>query len=701
MRKMAKRPPEQWKVDYAPFGGGLDETSSPLSVKPGRISQSLNWEEVFGLQGYQTIKGYERYDGHASPSACTYIILPFDTGTAAIAAGDIIAGPSATALVVSITVTSGSFGGGNAAGTIIATSASGTWADNDYIKVSGATKALANGASQPGSKGYASNETALKACREALRALISKPAGEGAILGVAVYNSTVYCVRNIVGSTSATLWASSASGWTAIKTGLHASATYKFTVANFSGSSTTISLFGVSGKGRLFKVDIAGAFTYAAPIYGSEGTSTSSVTVGTGAKTFTIVEGSRSWAAADALTIWETGDTGNSMSGTVTSYTAGTNTLVMNITSVTGSGTHTDWEIGRTDLTDKPFILTEHKDHMMLGYPLGQLQTSNLGSPLTYTSTAALFGLGDDITGFSSLKGEVLGVFCRLKILLLQGSSSLDWVLGTHTKGVGAVINTVQDNAGNAMFLDDKGITTLQAVQAFGGFNAAVMSANVKTTLDANRTKIIGSRMAKASYQYRLYFNDGTMLRGTVRSGNPILMPGDISFTRQQYNVIPTCFASGQMSDGLDHMFFGTSDGYVMEEDAGTSFDGAIIPFPIRPHFNHFKSVGINKNFHKLELEINSPDPINLIFKQIMDYDDGTFAPSQQQTTSVAGTGGQFDVSLFDTFNFDLPIVSRAEASINGVGRNMTELYYFESDFVRPVRLQGKLTYYSFLEMQR
>lgn len=700
MRKKERQMPEQWKRDYCVFTGGLDQTATPLTVKPGRVSQSLNWEQVFGVNGYRTIRGFERYDGRPSPSACNYAVQSFDAGTVAIAAGNIVTGTgSASALVVSVTLTSGSWAGGNAAGTLILTSLANSWADNAAIQVGGVTRALAAAATLVGSPGYADNEASLRAAREALRALIEKPPGEGPILGLAVYNEAVYAVRAAVGLASAALFKSSSAGWVTIKSGLHASGNFSFEVANFTGNTTDQSLYGVGGGGRLFKVDASGAFSYAAPIFSSECTSVTSFAIGLGSKAFTFTQTARNYAVGNLLTVWSSANAANSMSGIVTAFTA--TTVTINVTSFTGAGTFIDWEIGLTSLYDKPTEVDEHKNHLFLVYPRGQLQTSNLGDPMTYTTTAALFGLGDEITNLTSLKGEVLGIFCREKIALLRGTSSLDWELASHTKGVGAVGATVQDNAGNAIFLDDKGVTTLQATQSFGDFESSILSSNAKSTLDPRRDAIVGSRLAKSSNQYRLYFDDGLNLRFTINTGNAIVTPADVGATLSQYPSVPQVFASGKLADGLEHLFFGDADGYVMEEDAGTSFDGAAITYVLRPHFNHFKSPYVDKRFHKAVLEIDSADAVQINFRQLFDYDNGTYTHGGTQQAEVIGTGGQFDDDAWDTFAFDLPLVSSAEHSLNGVGSNMTLLYYFESDYVRPVTLQGQLTFFSVLGMKR
>ena len=78
---------------------------------------------------------------------------------------------------------------------------------------------------------------------------------------------------------------------------------------------------------------------------GTSATSTSSLTIGTGAKSLTIQTG-KSIVAGMTLVIARTSaPTTTRMSGVVTSYDSGTGALGVTVDSVTGSGTHTDWTV--------------------------------------------------------------------------------------------------------------------------------------------------------------------------------------------------------------------------------------------------------------------------------------------------------------------------------------------------------------------
>lgn len=686
------------QVNYTPFTGGLDLVSSAMAVAPGRLADCTNVEQVFGKAGYRRIDGYERYDGRAQPSKASYSLQVFKLGTTEIHVGDIVTGAAATAEVVAVVLESGAWGAGTAAGILVVTSVSGAFVDAEAIKVSTISRATADGATVPGSISEANNTAYLALAREAARAKIQKVPGTGPVRGVAVYRGDVYAVRNAADDKTATLWKSSAAGWVSVRTGMYPGGLYRFRVANFSAASTTIALFGVNGRGRMFKYDGL-AFTYAAPIYGSEATSTSSVAIGTGDKTFTITETTRSWQVGDSLIAWDQGNAANWMSGTVKTY-SGTS-LVITVTATGGSGSPAAWEIGRLDFTDKPFDVSAHKDHLFLAYPLGQLQSSNLGNPMTYTTSAALFGLGDEITGIASLKGAVLGIFCRTKIHMLSGSSAVDWQMELHSQNAGAKFGTLQENVGNAILLDTKGVMSLQATQAFGNFEPAIFSRDVKPYLDARITRVVGSRMVRGKYQYRLYFDDGVRMTAAILSPNAVIQPKDVSFTKQETPHIVTCTAEGDMNDGTDGAFFGTTDGYVMREDAGTSFDGQVIRAVLRLQFNQFKLPANKKRFRKLVLELEAQDSVDINFRQQFDYSDGMYAASGTQEAGAGGGGGTWDASSWDTFYWSQPIVTQAEANIDGVGRNMSLLLWHESANDRPFVLQGLLTHYSVLGLAR
>ena len=76
-------------------------------------------------------------------------------------------------------------------------------------------------------------------------------------------------------------------------------------------------------------------------------TSTSSVAIGTGAKTLTVETG-KGFVPGQMLMVARTSSPSNYMTGQVTSYDAGTGALVLNVVIFAGSGTYTGWSISVT-----------------------------------------------------------------------------------------------------------------------------------------------------------------------------------------------------------------------------------------------------------------------------------------------------------------------------------------------------------------
>ena len=691
------------KVDYASLSGGLDLVSGAMSVRPGRMLGGVNFEQVFGKIGYRRIDGYERFDGHPEPSKARYYILGFKEGTAPIPTGVILDGFSGNGEIVKVVLESGDWNAGDAAGFLVLTLVTGEFNNLDPLKVAGSILAIAEGdimdgrASDPMYKAY------LTDARGFLRSKIQAVPGSGKILGVAVFNGDVYALRNAVDGESAALWRSSLAGWLNVGENFLPGGRLDSVVANFTGLPVDKVLYccdGVNPPWAVTNINGGSAIVYLPLIYGTQASSSSTHTLSTGTKTFISIEPMRSWKPGDRLMV-KREDSTDRMMGMVINYTLGTNSLQIQIDLVKGSGDASSWLISSEDNIDKPYLVQSHKNHLFLAYPSGQLQSSNVGDPMTWTDSASSFGLGDTITGLSSLRGSLMGVFCLGKIQLMEGSSSLDWSLSDNSTTSGARLGTVRDMSGNVLFLDERGLTCLQASQKFGGFEPSIFSREVKPMLDALSKSVVSSVFCKSKFQYRMYFAGGQVLTATVLSPDADIQPGDVAFTNQTYLHNPSCNASGSMPNGEEGLFFGTDDGFVMREGVGTSFDGESIESYLRLHFNLLKSPENKKRYRKISIEMDAQSMVEIKFQQQFDFDDGYYMPSINRSINGLGGGGQWDVSDWDNFLWSVPFRSVAEANVDGVGKGMGLTMWHQSDFDQSFNIQGIILQYSVLGMSR
>jgi hypothetical protein len=115
------------------------------------------------------------------------------------------------------------------------------------------------------------------------------------------------------------------------------------------------------------------------------GTSSTSVAIGTGSKTFTVNEASKAFVANASIRIVDAASPNTKyMVGTVTSYNTSTKSLIVNVTSVGGSGTLSNWLInvggncGRIQTVPVATASPSNKDTLVYNSVSGEYEPSIL-----------------------------------------------------------------------------------------------------------------------------------------------------------------------------------------------------------------------------------------------------------------------------------------------------------------------------------
>jgi len=339
---------------------------------------------------------------------------------------------------------------------------------------------------------------------------------------------------------------------------------------------------------------------------------------------------------------------------------------------------------------DTPRHITAHKKHLFLAFHKGSLQHSGIGLPYSWTviTGAAELGTGDEITGLQVMRGDSMAIFNRNRTYILYGTSIADWNLKTFSSNSGAVEYTVQ-NLAETIYLDDRGITNLSAVNAYGDFAISSLSKKIKPVIDSKKGKSISSVRVRSKGQYRLFFNDGTAVFGTF-AGNKLA-----GFIRADLGKVVYSVCSSEDADGDEILFFGSNDGYIYQMDKGTSFDGVKVEAMLRLSYYHYDTPTRNKRFRKIHFEMSADSDVSLKFMPAYSYDDPQVPEAREQAMSVTGGGGYWNVDDWDTFNWSSAVVSTAEHNIEGVGTNMGLLILSESIYEQPHTLQGVTVHYS------
>jgi hypothetical protein len=205
------------RPDYYPLGGGLDEITPSINVNPGRLIACRNHEA--NAQGYSLCAGYERFDGHPSPSAAAVGTITYTPNTVVLSAGDKITGAlsGAVGTLVSAPIVMRDAIAGSPLDLVPLTAVSGTFQIGENL-LRGATVVGVDASTfSPVDEHDGAQQLGwVVAAREIARGLISAVPGSGPVRGVYSFNGKRYAWRDNAGATACVMYGESANGWQAV-----------------------------------------------------------------------------------------------------------------------------------------------------------------------------------------------------------------------------------------------------------------------------------------------------------------------------------------------------------------------------------------------------------------------------------------------------------------------------------------------------
>ena len=659
------------KIDIVNLKGGIDLSSTFLNIDPGAAKDILNYEPGLG-GGYTRIKGYERMDGRPAPSAAVYYTVGV-ADASGIAVGDTLTGATSGSTskvvikdgnVLGVTALSSNYALSEAANgtTITAVNVRAGISDEDIDAIW------------------------QLAAEDYYRSLIGAMPGDGPALYAFQHGANRYGFRADSGAVK--LYCASASGWSLVPY-FHV----LFFDAGVMGGEivegTQITGAAATGTVRRF-VKNAGSY-------------------GTTASGYMVVQ-ITSGAFVDDEEVKVLGVTTCTADGDSTAITLAPGGKFQHVShNFYGStatkrvygcdGVNPAWEFDGTTLCpiyypapDKhplwnaPKFIAAHKTHLFLSYVTGQTAHSSPGTPLVFSGIlgAAEFGLGSEPAGMVSRSGDVLAIYTREMTYGLYGTSSADWSLQVISETFGAKPYTVQ-KAGTVYAMDDKGIAPLERVDSYGDFESATVSRLVSPILDDYKDRIVGSGTVKASNQYRLFFDDGTVL---VMGDDQYLGDNRPSFTKLRYSHIPTFASNSEDAGGNEVILFGDADGYVYQSEIGYNFDGGEIECTYRSPFTHQKAPHLRKRYMRLYIDLESAGKVALKVSTELGYGDANTPSNLEKEVGAPGGGGYWGVDNWGEFYWGASLFNSEGVPLSGTSNNISVLVYGKSKVTRPYTLQ-------------
>ena len=226
--------------------------------------------------------------------------------------------------------------------------------------------------------------------------------------------------------------------------------------------------------------------------------------------------------------------------------------------------------------------------------------------------------------------------------------SGTDFVLDDVTSNVGCIArDSVQEIAGDLLFLSPSGLLPVAATDRLGDFNIASVSRPIQSTLldiiqNEDLTSLDGVVMrSKSQVRYFVTPTDGDGILSAPESPGIIGGLSDSSGTvawefGETLGIRTSCTTSDYVGTA-EVVLFGDHDGLVYQMESGDSFDGADIISVYATPFLDFGETEQRKIMRKINTFIRAEGPFEMNLALEYDWGDQATAVPSNYTQSSAG----------------------------------------------------------------
>ena len=640
---------DAWQTYPVEFRGGLITNLSPLQQginAPGSARILRNFEpSVEG--GYRRIEGYDKYDSN--------IIPPYG---APVVHGD---SQSGTTLIIAAIHT--------------------TPVAGDTLEIVGVT-----GTYTIASGGVTYDATNNRATLTLSTALDSSPANAAVVtfktttskylaIGVAAWEDTAIVCKN------ADIFKTGGSGFTKINV-----PDYGTPLVN--GGSQTGSTLAIDGlltapqQGDAFK--IAGVNL----VY----TVTATATVTSGGTTLAINPALASSPADGAvITFLSTSREGANKTKFAKYNFNGTEKVVivdgLNEPALYDNATFTALTSAPTDVIGATFV-AEAKGHLFFAKGDTVTYTAfETDSDFSIGNGAGNFRVGGTVTALAVFREQLI-IFTESTIHQLTGRAVSDFVVQTITADIGCIdSDTVQEIAGDVMFLGPDGLRLLSATDRIGDFGLASVSKNIQSVMTGfiSANTSFTSCVVREKSQYRLlgYNNNITQENAQGILATQFAPQGGEGMAWAETRGIRAYVADSNYNQNVEQVFFANDDGYLYQMESGNSFDGINIQTTFATPHLPISDPRKRKTFYKLFLYTDPQGSVAFDVSLKLDFDSqGTIQPAPISIQNTQGTVGFFGTGTFGITRFGTKLLKLFQTQV--VGSGFTVSFQFESEDDNP-----------------
>jgi hypothetical protein len=669
----------QVRYDLIRLAGGLDQVTPTLSLKPGVLRRSANFEASI-TGGYTRIAGYERFDGRANPSDALYTVLTVSVINP-IAVGNTVTGAT-SGTTGKVILVDGS--------TVVTTRLSGYFVDGESLAVSSTTVGIID--EVIGTVGDGLTDATYKAlAADDYRTSIQAVPGSGPVRGVAYFDGDVYAWRNNAGGTRLDMHKSTSTGWSAVPY----YGTFDFDIGSSEIFAGETIVGHSSGATALVKAVILKSGTWAGG--DAAGYIVFTNMTGTPIANELVYVGGTKHARSVGTYSTIAPLPGGRVESVIANFGGGQTNRKLYFCDGVNNAFEWDGEVLIpifTSMTpDAPTRIVVHKQHLFLAFG-HSLQFSAIGNPYVWDPVlgAGEIAMNAPISQVLPLPGDqssgALGVYTETDTSVLYGSSSENFQLSTFNSGTGAFANTGQ-NMEQTYIFSQRGVVGMGTSLNFGNFAAASLTMNIRPFLQTRRSLASASVVNREKGQYRVFFSDGTGLYLTLSNGKymgamPVQFPNAV-----------LCCVEGGLQNGVEVSYFGSDNGFVYRLDAGTSFDGAAIPANVTLAYNSAGSPRILKRYRRASVEMTGNYYAEFGFGYDLGYSSAEINQPSDESYTNDLRPSYWDSFIWDNFVFDGRDISPSEIEVTGTAENMAIRISSVSNLLQPFTVNSIIVHYT------
>jgi len=265
---------------------------------------------------------------------------------------------------------------------------------------------------------------------------------------------------------------------------------------------------------------------------------------------------------------------------------------------------------------------------------------------------------------------EDLFIFCENRIFKLSGTTSTNFAVTPVTRNIGCVNgDTVQEFAGDLIFLGPDGLRTIAGTARIGDVELGTISSNVQSLFreQLSDSGSFTSLVIPDKTQYRIFFSKDGGAESATTGVICVLKQQSFEFA-QLKGIKPACTDS-VVESGNVIPIHGSFDGYVYRQDQGNTFNGTLVEAKYRSPDLTFGDPGIRKHMQRININYAPESTIDADMFVRYDYesqDSSRPAAYPLDTTDVAGTYGA--VSVYGNATYGGPSQPIVRKSVEGSG---------------------------------